>query len=248
MRLNKKNILQRCKENNDKYDFLDGINPKEGMALAGEMLLFSAMCDLYRIDCIIESGLYYGVSTKMLADYFTNKQIVSIDINVLPETRELFKRYENVALVQGDGVVEVPNAISEANRKGLNRIAVFIDGPKGKNQILLAKNILQDVEFVAMHDLGKTFSAGMETMSNSNEHEEFNKYFLGNYILSTESWYKDKFSFLNLEQMRWLQNSSDHRWEDRNDGYDQNLWNPILQSITPEGFGLAVVSKYGVDI
>ena len=48
--------------------------------------------------------------------------------------------------------------------------------------------------------------------------------------------------------MKWLQNSSDHRWEDRNDGYDQNLWNPILQSITPEGFGLAAVSKYGVDI
>ena len=248
MRLNKESILQRCKKNNDKYDFLDSVIPKEGMVLAGEILLFSAICDLYKVECIIESGLYHGISTKMLADYFTNKKIISIDIDILPETRKLFENYENVTLIEGDGATEVPNAILEAKEKGLNRLAVFIDGPKGKSQISLAKNILQDVEFVAMHDLGKTFSAGMKDITNSNEYEELNKHFLGNYILSTESWYKDKFSFLNLEQMRWLQNSSDHRWENRNDGYDQALWNPILESITPEGFGLAAVSKYGVDI
>ena len=121
---------------------------------ASEMLLFCAVVDLLKQDHdlrIIESGRARGYSTEVMARFFPNTDITSIDHKNDDDAKYAARKllaYKNVNLVQGDGRNHLLDAIGE------DPCAVLIDGPKGENAITLAQFLLErdDVLAVAMHD------------------------------------------------------------------------------------------------
>ena len=149
-------ILDECKSLYHSYNRKVGrIRPSCDCMLRAENFCFCVICKMFNIDIIIESGLCHGSSTEMFAKYFNDKKIYSIDTEIIDSTKRYLSRYDNIEILKGNGLNLVEQIISE--NKG-SRIAVFIDGPQGNDQLVLAKRVINDVEFVALHDVGKVFS------------------------------------------------------------------------------------------
>lgn len=150
---------KQCQESIKKFEskvlplkYIDkGILPSEAFA-------FCAMSDFYGIDIIIESGTAGGFSTEVFARYF-NKPIYSIDnstlygMDMFNETKERLSVYKNVELILGESYQEIKKLLARFNNK---KIAIFIDGPKGWNAMLLAEKCFfqsVNVSFIGAHDL-----------------------------------------------------------------------------------------------
>ena len=245
MIFNRDKFLQKCEELYDLYmEKVGRILPVCGCMLEGESFCFCVLCELYSIDIIIESGLYHGVSTEIFAKYFLDKdiKIYTIDIEVMESTRKRLQKYSNIEMISGNGCIVVPDIISSIDKD--KKIAIFIDGPKHALQLALAKSIINDVEFIGLHDIGKDFiDWTMRYKGNSyNAYKEFINWNKSTFI-TTDNWYADKYSYMNIAQLKWLQGTSNIGWSTRNDGYDAQLHNPILKKITPRGFGLGIATR-----
>tara|TARA_Y100000004_G_scaffold49495_1_gene54493 strand:+ start:95 stop:874 length:780 start_codon:yes stop_codon:yes gene_type:complete len=259
VKLDRLQILEKSHEIAERHNFIDSVDtPQDGMTLCSEVQMFCAMCDLYDIDLVVESGLYHGISTKMISDYFNTKKradsgklkkIISIDIRIKPTTEEKFRHTNNVKILSGNSMEIMLKTIKQEKRRGARKVAAYIDGPKGHLQSKLAREIVDHVEFVGMHDVGEQWSNALVKNGLMDDcHINIKNYTTG-YFLSSDPWYSDHFSHLNVEQLSWLKGGSDHRWNDnRDDGFDQELFAPIIESISPQGFGLGIISRYGVNI
>ena len=62
-------------------------------------------------------------------------------------------------------------------------------------------------------------------------------------FITTDEWYAKEYSHMNNMQLEWLQGKRVKKWRDRKDGYDSKIHNPILEAITPTGFGLGIAIK-----
>jgi cephalosporin hydroxylase len=129
---------------------------KQGAIFYSEGLAFCAMLDICGADMLIESGVAYGQSTEMWARWFKGP-IVAIGndgYGVLAKTRDRLAGFQQLTILQGDSRDLVPGLIEEHKDK---RIAVFIDGPKGRQALLLAKQCLENpaVVFVGVHDTSR---------------------------------------------------------------------------------------------
>lgn len=173
----------------------DFISNTEELTLLPFSILFSdalclcALCEMYGVDYLLESGTGFGGSTEMLARYFHGRKprIVSVDLTVTRWQRWLHRRlgtrdkqiwcvaqggpqqvrarlasYPQVELLSGDGVRVLPQLVRKLTATG-SRVGVLIDGPKEAAQLQLAQSLLAGsplVCFAALHDIAPRFNEG----------------------------------------------------------------------------------------
>ena len=131
----------------------DGMTYREGGIFFSEGLAFCAMLEIFEVDMLIESGVAHGQSSEIWARWL-HKPIIAIGndgYGVLNETRMRLSDYKNLSIRVGDSRQLAPELLDAHRDK---RIAVFIDGPKGRQALLLAKRCLGHpaVVFVGVHD------------------------------------------------------------------------------------------------
>jgi len=115
------------------------------------------------IDLMIESGVAYGGSTEIMAQ-FTNKPIMAIDtFDAYPDSYKYVKhrmsKYNNVILIQGDSHEKIPEILRSFKNK---KIGLFIDGPKGMEAVEMAHKIYfgdDRIKFICIHDIKYRSSA-----------------------------------------------------------------------------------------
>lgn len=125
-----------------------------------EAFVLYRLANHYKIDIFIESGVYRGGSTSVWGRTLTGKKIFSIDY--LQEGNNPRKKWEgvrsvleplhpNITFIEGDGRTVIPKIITDYPDK---KIGVFVDGPKDKEGLDLAKKCLSfdNVLFSSLHD------------------------------------------------------------------------------------------------
>jgi len=178
--------LPRFKERVGALNYIaNGILLWEGFA-------FCSLLDMYGIEMIIESGVAGGASTEIWASYFQGK-IFAIDNTLFygPErfvqTAERLKKYDKVEFINGDSFFEMEEMVKKNSDK---KIALFIDGPKGKGAEALAKKMFafDNVVFAGIHD--QNGKDGRHPM------DDWNK----KIFFTDAKWFLEKYSFLDLEK------------------------------------------------
>lgn len=109
----------------------------------GELFLFLEACWLAEVSMLIESGVKFGFSTRVLRAAFRGP-MMSID-------RERSITPAGVDFKQGDAVLMIPQILA---RTPTQRYGILIDGPKGEVAIALKDTCLryESVRVVAIHD------------------------------------------------------------------------------------------------
>ena len=115
-----------------------------------ELFLFLRACDAAFVDQVIESGVKHGMSTRVLAAVYGG-HVISID----QRFPRAFQAPAGVRLVRGDARVELPRLLAAAR----GRVAVLIDGPKGRKALVLKDACLAypGVHLVGIHDLPRGY-------------------------------------------------------------------------------------------
>ena len=154
----------------------DFVDRTKDMAFNRTSILFSdalcvcALCEMYEVDYLLESGTGFGGSTEMFARYFAGghrvQRIWSVDLAVTPlrawylrwfgernrhvwstasgaqaQARSRLSAFPHVELVHGDGTLELPKLARSLTAAGF-RVGVLIDGPKEAAQLQLAETLL----------------------------------------------------------------------------------------------------------
>jgi len=123
--------------------------------LPSEAFAVCALCDLYGIDTVIESGVYEGRSTLFWGSWGNGRlSVVAIDEALRDGARKRLSTFSNVSLIEGNAHEEVAKQIRRARKR---RVAVFIDGPKNRPAIELAQGCIRhrNVLFVGVHDVNR---------------------------------------------------------------------------------------------
>ena len=241
MQVTKRAFLSLCYSNYPEFvNRFSRVQPQCAGMLGSELLCVYTLVKLLGIDLIIESGVENGVSTQALASLLPEVKIISVDFQCLESTRERLRKFQNVSYIQFDSIEHLPGLV-----KGLsaaNKIFALIDGPKDDLALALSKQLIDNVECLACHDVGFEFCHSLNREgTNEDTFANFTGWNMSQFI-TTEEWYSSHFSHLNINALNWLMGCESTGWEQRNDGYDSVFWNPILQNINPIGFGLGVAS------
>jgi hypothetical protein len=161
---NRAKLLEQCDRSIS--DFSQRVLPldyQQRGILLSEGLAFCAMCDLFEIEMLVESGVAGGRSTEIWARYF-NRDIYAVDScelygeTLFEGTRKRLGSYSNVKLIMGDSFVAIPQLLRSVGRQ--LRTALFIDGPKGPRAMELAEACFKGPSpplFVGIHDMCKQF-------------------------------------------------------------------------------------------
>lgn len=120
-----------------------------------EGFLLHILCRIYNVDLVIESGVNYGMSTRILVN--CGMSIISLDRKpVCKEIADVFENNPNAKFVMGESPKTLPEILDDVKYKN-KKIGVFIDGPKR----LLARQLAEkafsydNVFFVGIHDQEK---------------------------------------------------------------------------------------------
>ena len=114
--------------------------------ILSEGFSFCVMCNIYNIDVIIESGTGGGISTGIFAQYFNNKKIITIDNcgtygkGVFDLAKKRLAKFKNIVFIKGEAEKKIGKIVND--NRSLN-MALFLDGPKGKKAVELAKTCFQ---------------------------------------------------------------------------------------------------------
>lgn len=150
--------------NLDEFDKVAGLAPyrRKGMFYS-EVFLFLQACQRQRVDLIIESGVKFGMSTRLLSGAGPG-EIISIDRDGILLDAAL---YPNVRMIQSDSRVAVPQLLKQAGWEPPRRVGVLIDGPKGQAALDLKEVCLRwpACRLVGVHDV----AAGKGESSHSQE-------------------------------------------------------------------------------
>lgn len=150
---------QQCEVSVSRFRQVVDSDWTERSILMSEGLAICAMCDLFAVDMLIESGTYNGRSTDIFARYLPQAcPIHSIDIEVRDEARRRLATHSNVTLHEGDSRSRMLELLGD----DAARVGVFIDGPKGRAAVRMAIDALNRpaVAFVAIHDMNRTRADG----------------------------------------------------------------------------------------
>jgi hypothetical protein len=162
--MHRANVLQQCARTIG--TFTERVLPLEYQQrgiLLSEGLAFCAMCDLFQIDVILESGVAGGRSTEIWARYF-DQTIYAIDDcklygpSLFERTRKRLAQYPNLKFMMGDSFVTIPELLQSVG--GNVRTALLIDGPKGRRAMDLAEDCFKLSSppiFVGIHDMCQEF-------------------------------------------------------------------------------------------
>lgn len=122
-----------------------------GGILASEAVAFLCLCRLRNVDLVVESGRSFGYSTRMF-----NQCVDVVSIEEKPDAvadMETYRmRRKSLTLAVGNGMDAVPHCI---RKHASRRIAILLDGPKGKNAVQLLRSSLPSIVFGAIHDLSE---------------------------------------------------------------------------------------------
>lgn len=144
---------EQCDASLSKFERRVDSSWAERSILMSEGFAVCAMADLYKIDCLIESGTYNGRSAEIFAQYFDgHPSLNTVDIKIRKQAVERLSAYKNTTLYEGEGHQKILKLLSNMKDK---KVGVFIDGPKGKKAVLLTLELLNhpEVAFVGIHDL-----------------------------------------------------------------------------------------------
>jgi len=72
----------------------------------------------------IESGTYYGETTKLASLLFNKIYSIELDLNLFNKNKELFKNNRNVVILQGDTLKILPQLLIKEN----SNIIFWLDG------------------------------------------------------------------------------------------------------------------------
>ena len=118
-----------------------------------EAFLFCSICDILGVEAIIESGMAYGCSTEIFANYFDfNILVIDNDqYSIFDETSNRLKKYNNLHIFKGDSYKLVPDG-AELNKD--IKLGIFIDGPKGEGARKLRDDLLKfdNISCFGYHD------------------------------------------------------------------------------------------------
>jgi hypothetical protein len=179
-------IKRQCKDSIAKFE--DRVSSKISWisrgVLVSEGFALCAMADLYDVDLMIESGVYYGRSTLMFAKY--GKKTIAVDIAVKQEAKDRLQKYD-VTLIEGSGIELLPKLIKENTE---HKIGVFIDGPKGVKGAALAGECYKydNVMFVGIHDIKKVATDSRAAFNKIDTHSKF---------FTDEEWFVEAYKYLD---------------------------------------------------
>lgn len=136
---------------------------KKGMFYS-EVYLFLTRCQHHAVDLIIESGVKFGMSTRLLASAWDG-EIISVD------QKPVLVSYPRVQLLTGDSLKLLPQLLDERPQR---RVGVLIDGPKGKAALGLKAACLQRAgcRLVAVHDAERSRSAAVHSWDTAFQRSE----------------------------------------------------------------------------
>ena len=140
----------------------------------GEVFLFLQAVDAHRCNVVVESGVMFGLSTRLLSAAFRG-QLISIDRD---ETVEI----EGVSVVHADALHVVPTYVKQHRALG---VGVLIDGPKGEDALRLKDACLRlGARVVGVHDqprgIGETLHSHEERYDA--ERERLNRFVSAKYL------------------------------------------------------------------
>jgi len=156
-------------ENEQKFkDIIQNVPYQKKGIWYTEAFLFCSICDILKVDAIIESGVAYGCSTEIFANYF-DFNIIAIDsdqYDIFSDTSKRLEKYNNLSLIKGNSFELIPNIIEEnldAN------VGIFIDGPKGREARRLRDNLLKfnNISCFGFHDYSGQNRTDIGTFENS---------------------------------------------------------------------------------
>lgn len=116
--------------------------PTEFAMLPSELLIVCTVANELGCGAIVESGRAWGFSTEVLARFFKeNIPIHSFELmrdEKAPAVEERLGAFENVVLKYGDSRLAIEPYI---NNLPAQRIAILIDGPKGRTAVDLGRRL-----------------------------------------------------------------------------------------------------------
>ena len=166
------------------FDKLTNDLPKiYGGISRSEAFAFCALCKMYDVDLIIDSGTGRGVSTE----YFVRALdfIITIDMHQhyadsLEMSVKRLQLYNNLLQIVGNSNIVIPKLVGIIKHE---RCAVFFDGPKSKNAFELFQNI--NVVFAGFHDAAPNKSDGLFFKEQ------------GSFFNTLDDWFLEEYSWLN---------------------------------------------------
>lgn len=201
----RRRIAAQCAQTRPSFEALLPLPWLPRSVLVSEALSFCAMCDLFDVDMVLESGVYEGRSTEVWARYGgPSRLVIAVDREIRPDARARLEPYPHLHLVEGDSNCKLSEIVA------MNRdrcIGVFIDGPKGPAAIRLGRSLLETpcVKFVGLHDVhwmsfGKTNLTRVELERYAPE------------FCTDESWFVGRYKYLDISEskrdeeqsMRWI--------------------------------------------
>lgn len=180
---------------------------KAGVFFA-EAFAFLMFCKLYEVDAIFESGTGRGTSTDIWARNFSGK-IITCESNRKvhhAEVEERLSSFENVQLFFASSQGLLDRHVGK--NKDL-RIALFIDGPKDRHAVHLAKHLFrhENVILAGVHDVTNPVN---KVRTGYGFMEKFDRH-----VLSTdEPSFRNEFGYLDASMRHWLYDESGELYED----------------------------------
>jgi hypothetical protein len=163
--VNSERIIKLCSQIRKPFQAIaDNVRYQAKGVFHSEMLLVCAMAEAFGVSHIIESGRARGQSTYLLAQYFdqySDCRITSVEFEKYTRdaliAMDRLQNYSNIDLLFGDSREILPSICAE------EECVVLIDGPKGRQAVLLAAKLLRSptVRAVFVHDL-HAVAAGRE--------------------------------------------------------------------------------------
>jgi len=218
-------VKQQCIKTVWLYRDMLPVKWAERSILVSEGLAVCAMCDLYGVKHLVESGTYYGRSALLFGNYDQGKlQIVTIDKHLHKQAEINLCMQQNVIKHQGDGNQAV---LYFVKLKSSAKIGVFIDGPKGLRAVRLAQKCMAypHVRFVGVHDCHK-LSKGKDNVTRLAMQEA------GAVWFTDAEWYVDAYRHLDKS-------------EDAYDAEQKGGWKPGVKTVEGVEYNLG---SYGPTI
>jgi hypothetical protein len=172
--------------------------------LLSEGFAFCAMCDLFGVTAVVESGVCNARSTVMWARYLQGKPLVGIDWKFTHEAYQKLQHFANVSLVQADATNTL---LPEVRKLDEHSVGIFIDGPKGEAAVELAAECvrLDNVAFVGVHDMSWLLLGKPHAARAMLEAETGDKWF------TDAQWFVDAYQDLDANESHW-DNEQGTKW------------------------------------
>ena len=180
---NSEAFIGQCDISYNKFVGILPVDETGGGIWNHELFAFCVLCDMLKIEMIIEGGTGKGKSGEVFGKYF-DIPIYSVDFKQRNDTKIRLKKYANICLKNGNSNKIIPRIINQFPEK---RIALCLDGPKDGEGIALAEECFK---------LRNVLAIGIHDMLEIKDRRVMDAW--GNVILYTdEKWYVDKYRHLN---------------------------------------------------